>query len=105
MESTRIRKAMTALAIAILSSAIGTAALAQDWRAPHPLASTDRYFDHHPGAAAQLERHPALVDNRRYVDTHPGLHEFLATHPVARNDWKSHPYRFMNREERYAERH
>ena len=94
---------MTALAIAIPSSAIGTAALAQDWRAPHPLASTDRYSiiiqePRRNSSASGPGRQPPVLD------TIPGLHEFLATHPVARNNWKSHPC-FINREERYAERH
>ena len=69
-------------------------------RGPHPIANTDRYLNMHPEVASQLNRDPRLIDNPRYVDNHPGLHEFLATHPVARNDWKTHPYGFLNRADR-----
>ena len=78
-----------------------------DWRydEAHPLANTDHYLDHHPEVQTQLEHHPGLVDDPRYLANHPGLHEFLAKHPVARADWKSHPYRYMTREETYDQRH
>ena len=72
---------------------------------PHPLATTDHYFDQHPEVAQQLNHDPALVDNRQYVDSHPGLHEYLASHPVARDEWKSHPYRYMHREDHYEHTH
>ena len=42
------------------------------WHDGHPLATTDRYMDSHPEVAQQLEKDPALVDNRGYVDSHPG---------------------------------
>jgi hypothetical protein len=71
----------------------------------HPLATTDRYMDSHPEVAQQLNRDPALVDNRGYVDSHPGLHEYLENHPVARRDWKSHPFRYMTAERRYDQKH
>jgi len=71
----------------------------------HPLASTDRYMDSHPEVANQLNRDPALVDNRNYVDSRPGLHEYLQSHPVARHDWKSHPFRYMAAERRYDKKH
>ena len=74
-------------------------------REPHPLANTDHYFDQHPEVAQQLNKDPRLVDDPRYVADHPGLHEFLQTHPVAREEWKSHPYRYMHREDHYAEKH
>jgi hypothetical protein len=105
MKRPRIKKIVTALAVVIFSGAIGTAALAQDWRGPHPLANTDHYLDRHPEVAAQLQQHPGLVDNSRYVASHPGLHEFLARHPVARTEWKSHPYHYMNRETKYDQNH
>jgi len=75
------------------------------WHYGHPLASTDRYMEAHPEVAQQLEKDPALVDNRGYVDSHPGLHEYLENHPTARHDWKSHPYRYMHAEEHYAKTH
>lgn len=79
----------------------------QRWegRGPHPLANTDNYLDHHPEVAQQLNADPRLIDNRQYVDSHPGLHEFLESHPDARRDWKSHPYRFMHREDRFDKNH
>jgi len=71
----------------------------------HPLAHTDQYLDQHPKTAAQLEEHPGLVDDPRYVEDHPELHNFMETHPVARNEWKSHPDKFMNREKKYDTSH
>ncbi len=71
----------------------------------HPLATTDRYLDGHPRTAGQLERHPGLVDDPGYVASHPGLHEYVASHPVARADWETHPYRYMNREGKYDRTH
>ena len=77
----------------------------EDGKGPRPLANTDRYFDHHPEVERQLNADPRLVDNRQYVDSHPGLHEFLNTHPVARQEFKSHPYKFMHREDHYDHNH
>ena len=79
-----------------------------EWRhgnGQHPLASTDRYLDRHPEVAEQLNAHPRLVDDRRYVERHPGLDEFLENHPAARAQWRSHPYRFMRRENRFDRNH
>jgi hypothetical protein len=78
-----------------------------DWEhdQAHPLANTDHYLDRHPEVQAQLEHHPGLVDDPKYVASHPGLRKFLAQHPVARADWKSHPYRYMTREDAYDQRH
>jgi len=105
MKRKQLKHTVAVLAVVVFAGAIATAAMAQDWRAPHPLANTDHYLDHHPEIAQQLERHPGLVDDPRYVANHPGLHEFLATHRVARAEWKSHPYRYMNRENRYGRTH
>ena len=77
----------------------------EDGRGPHPLANTDRYLDQHPEVAQQLKANPQLVDNRQYVQNHPGLHEFLENHPDARAQWRSHPYKFMRREDRYDRNH
>ncbi|MGH7837723.1 MAG: hypothetical protein ACREQC_07855, partial [Candidatus Binataceae bacterium] len=81
------------------------------WREPynpntsHPLANTDRYLDQHPEVTQQLNQNPRLIDNPQYVESHPGLDGFLATHPYARQEWKSHPYRYENRENRYNQTH
>lgn len=72
---------------------------------PHPLANTDHYLDQHPEVAQQLNQHPGLIDDPKYLADHPGLHDFLATHPVARAEWKSHPDRYMHREDRYERNH
>jgi hypothetical protein len=71
----------------------------------HPLASTDRYLDSHPEVAQQLNKDPALVDNRGYVDSHPGLHDYLNDHPIARRDWKSQPFAYMGAERHYDRKH
>jgi hypothetical protein len=78
------------------------------WHQPgyaHPLANTDHYLDQHPDVAQQLDAHPGLVNNRQYVASHPGLHEFIAAHPVARSEWKNHPYRYMQHEQHYNQKH
>jgi len=72
---------------------------------PHPVANTDSYLDQHPKVAQQLSQNPRLIDNPQYVQNHPGLNEFLQTHPDARQEWKSHPYKFMRAERRYDQRH
>ena len=77
----------------------------EDGRGPHPLANTDRFLDQRPEVAQQLNANPGLIDNRQYVENHPGLHEFLENHPDARRQWKSHPYRFIHREDRYDAKH
>jgi len=66
-----------------------------------PLATTDRYLDSHHEVAQQLNRDPALVDDRTYVDDHRGLNEYLQNHPTARRDWKSHPFAYMAAERHY----
>src|SRR5579885_3597809 len=72
---------------------------------PHPLSSTDNYLDRHPEVAQQLEKHPGLVDDPNYMKNHPGLQQFMAHHPVARQEWRSHPHRYMNRETRWEKNH
>jgi len=32
------------------------------------------------------------------MKNHPGLQDYIQNHPVARQEWKSHPYRYMNKE-------
>ena len=72
---------------------------------PHPLAHTDNYLDRHPEVERQLQSNPGLVNNQAYMKNHPELHDFMQDHPVARQEWKSHPYKYMNREEHYQAKH
>jgi hypothetical protein len=71
----------------------------------HPLATTDRFLDSHPEVAQQLNRDPALVDNRKYADNHPSVHEYLQSHPTAQRDWKSHPFAYTAAERHYDPKH
>ena len=71
----------------------------------HPVANADHYMDNHPEVAQQLQKNPGLVDDPKYMNNHPGLQDFMSNHPVARQDWKSHPYKFMNHEQHYNQKH
>ena len=70
-----------------------------------PIANADRYLDRHPEVARQLGQNPRLIDNPAYMEHHPELREFLHNHPYARAEWKSHPYRFERREQRFDRTH
>jgi hypothetical protein len=70
-----------------------------------PVANADRYLDRHPEVAEQIDRNPKLIDNPQFIQRHPALREFLRNHPNARTEWKSHPYRFERREDRYDRNH
>ena len=121
MKRRHLKRTVTALAAVVFSGALGATAMAQEWPGRNPdvshaeVANFDQYLDHHPDVAARLAADPRLINDPRFVATHPdlhaylanhpGLHEFLAKHPVARADWKSHPYRYMTREETYDQRH
>ena len=94
----------------IFSAAALTLAMAGPVMAQMPMrpaaSNADRsYFDEHPDVAKRLRKDPTLVDNQQFVDSHPGLHEYLHNHPNVRHDFKSHPYRFMHREEAYHKHH
>ncbi len=65
----------------------------------------ESYFDSHPDVAHRLAKNPSLIDNQQWVDAHPGLHEYLHDHPNVRHDFKSHPYRFMHRSEKWNKNH
>ena len=71
----------------------------------HPLANTDNYLDQNPQLEEQLSRNPKLIDNPRFVASHPELHEYLQTHPHARQEWKSHPDKFIQHENQYDKNH
>jgi hypothetical protein len=63
------------------------------------VVNTDSYLDQHPQIAKRLAKDPTLIDNQQFVDNHPGLRAYLHDHPNARHEFKSHPYKFMKREE------
>jgi hypothetical protein len=93
----------------IFSAAALTLAMAGPVKAQyaHPYAANadTSYFDEHPDVARKLAKDPALIDNQQFVDSHPGLHEYLHDHPNVRHEFKSHPYKFMHREEVYHKHH
>ena len=70
-----------------------------------PLGTTDNFLSSHPEVEQQLNQNPKLIDNPQYVADHPGLHEYLQNHPEARNLWRSHPYGYMQREDRFQKTH
>ncbi|HYR79954.1 MAG TPA: hypothetical protein VEO55_08100 [Candidatus Dormibacteraeota bacterium] len=63
------------------------------------VVNTDAYLDQHPQIAKRLAKDPTLIDNQQFVENHPGLQKYLHDHPNARHEFKSHPYKFMKREE------
>jgi len=91
--------------ITILTAAALTFAIAGPVMAQHitheAVENTDRYLDQHPQVAKRLEKDPRLIDNQQFVDSHQELRRYLHNHPNARHELKSHPYRFMHREERH----
>ena len=96
--------------IAILAAAALTLAAVGPARAQQPtygaVAGSDySYFDSHPDVARKLAKDPTLIDNQQFVDAHPDLHEYLHNHPNVRHEFKSHPYKFMHREDVYDAHH
>jgi hypothetical protein len=91
--------------ITILTAAALTFAIAGPVMAQHitheAVVNTDNYLDQHPQLEKRLAKDPALIDNQQFVDNHPGLRAYLHDHPNARHEFKSHPYKFMHREERH----
>jgi len=68
------------------------------------LANMDRFMDHHPEIAEQLQKDPSLVNNKQFVQSHPDLQQFLADHPGVREEYKENPNAFMSREQRFDRR-
>lgn len=95
---------LTALALLSASAiglTLGTASTALAQPIPQgEINSFDGYLDSHPEVGRKLAKDPTLIDNQNWVDRHPGLHEYLHNHPNARHEFKSHPYRFMHREDK-----
>src|SRR6202041_1579517 len=68
------------------------------------LANMDRFMDHHPEIAEQLQKDPSLVNDKHFVQSHPDLQKFLADHPGVREEYKENPNAFMNQEQRFDQR-
>ena len=101
----KIKSGMMIFSAAALSLAIAGPVFAQMPMRPAAANADTSYFDAHPDVAHRLAKDPTLIDNQQFVDSHPGLHEYLHDHPNVRHDFKSHPYRFMHREEKYHKHH
>jgi hypothetical protein len=100
-----MKRGITILSAAALTLAMAGPVLAQE-PTHHAVESADYgYFDSHPDVARDLRKDPTLIDNQQWVDSHPGLHEYLHDHPTVRHEFKSHPYRFMHRAEKYNKHH
>lgn len=106
-----MRKPLTALAAMVFAGSIGGVAIAQDALGHnHDISQTevanfDRFLDTHPADARRLAADPSLINRPDFIEDHPGLHEFLENHPAARAQWRSHPYRFIRRENRFDRNH
>ena len=68
------------------------------------LASTDRFFDSHPEIAEQLQKNPALIDDKKFVKNHPALGDYLKSHPEIRQEFRQNPNEFMRQEARFDQR-
>ena len=95
-----MKRGITILTAAALTFAIAGLAMAQHIT-HEAVDNTDRYLDQHPQVAKRLEKNPSLIDNQQFVDNDPGLRAYLHEHPNARHEFKSHPYKFMEREEKH----
>jgi len=100
-----MKRGMMIFSAAALTFAVAGPVMAQTYMRPAAANADTRYFDEHPDVAKKLRNNPTLIDNQQFVDSHPGLHEYLHNHPGVRHDFKSHPYRFMHREEVYHKHH
>jgi len=65
------------------------------------LATFDRFLDHHPNVARDLNQRPWLVNNRDYMEDHPDLREFLRNHPEVREELRENPRAFMRGERKF----
>jgi len=99
-----MKRGMMIFSAAALTLAMAGTVKAQYMR-PDAANADVNYFDSHPDVAHKLAKDPTLIDNQQFVDSHPGLHEYLHEHPNVRHEFRSHPYRFMHREEKYHKHH
>ena len=101
-----MKRGMTILSAAALTFAMAGPVMAQAPVTRGAVANSDyAFFDSHPNVARALRENPSLIDDQQWVDQHPALHEYLKTHPNVRHEFKSHPYKFMHREERFQAHH
>jgi hypothetical protein len=101
----KMKRATRIFSAAALTLAMAGPVFAQPYMRPAAANADTSYFDSHPDVAHRLAKDPTLIDNQQFVDSHPGLHEYLHDHPGVRHDFRSHPYRFMHREEVYHKHH
>jgi phage-related protein len=65
------------------------------------LAAFAQFLNDHPEIAEQLQKNPALIDNKDFVQGHPALQQFMLGHPELRKDFEKNPVAFMRDEDRY----
>jgi len=58
--------------------------------------SLEDYLSQHKNVARELQKNPALIDDRQFVKTHPALRIFLLDHPGAGNEFKGNPNRYVH---------
>jgi hypothetical protein len=68
------------------------------------LAGLDRFLDSHPEIAEQLQKNPALVNDKKFVHDHPALQSYLQQHPEVREEFRENPNAFMQQEQRFDQR-
>jgi hypothetical protein len=111
-----MKRTLTILSAAILTTALATPLMAQTAVAPvntnygehhQNVEGFDSYLDQHPDERKELARDPHLIDNPKYLEKHPDLQGYMHEHPHQSEAFKSHPSRFEHREHVYnrSERH
>ena len=68
------------------------------------MSNMDRFMDSHPEIAQQLQKNPALVNNKEFIEDHPALQQFLKDHPDLRQQYQANPNALMHQEERFDQR-
>jgi hypothetical protein len=100
-----MKRATMIFSAVALTFAMAGPVLAQEPMRPAAANADTSYFDQHPDMAQKLRKDPTLVDNQAFLDSHPGLHSYLRSNPAVKQDFKSHPYRFMHRAEAFNKHH
>jgi len=68
------------------------------------LRNLDNFLDTHPEIAEQVQKNPALFNDKGFVKKHQSLEEFLEQNPGVRDQLKVHPDAFMQQEQRFDQR-